>query len=70
MVIKAPTSKRQRVELWTRILHSKNKVATSLTIIKRLSIKLGDSSSPNITKIQTVKKLKEAKKARNKVEKK
>ena len=31
---------KDRVELWTRILYIKNKVATSIAIIKRLSIKL------------------------------
>ena len=53
-----------RVELWMRIRYSKNKVSTSLTIIKTLSIKLGDYSGPYTTKTQVIKKLKDAKKAR------
>ena len=49
---------RDRVELWTRTIYSKNRVATSSTIIKRLSIKLKDYSGPHTTKAQAVNKLK------------
>ena len=47
----------------------KNNVATSLKIIKRLSIKLREYSGHHISKNQVVENLKKAKKARNKIEK-
>ena len=60
---------RDRVELWTRYRCKKNNVATSLTIIKRLSKKLGEYSGHYISKKQVVANLKKAKKARNKIKK-
>ena len=60
---------RDRVELWTRTVCKKSNVATSLTKIKRLSIKLKEYSNNFISKSKAVKMLKNGKSARNKVEK-
>ena len=58
---------RDRIELWTRTVCNKSNVATSLTKIKRLSIKLKEYSGHFISKSKAVKMLKKAKKVRNKV---
>ena len=59
---------RDRVELWTRTVCNKSNVATSLTKIKRLSIKLKEYSGHFISKSKAVKMLKKAKRVRSKVE--
>ena len=43
---------RDKVELWTRTVCKKSNIATSLTKIKRLSIKLKEYSGHYISKVQ------------------